>query len=362
MTTTNKFIVLDSIDTDEVLNSVKERGDRPKSKDKEKITPARTKRALFDAIGVHSTLLEYLKDSPLDKKSAYIRSEMKSLEGEIQQVHSDTTFNSGRVLPLEDCIQKLKGLSPIKVKSSLGEMKSDPKECKASMGGRVEVESRSQSKKEVSIAWGDGAEGEMAPRFAVFKSESGSVGVDEEDEEPSGENQRNFKPPSHPIVQVCSDLGILDPIPNSDCGVSAKNVAGLNRLRLSSDEMKQIEKTVKATGSALKAIVGSFVQNIEEPDILIRECAEAGVVGSETEVDEGDSATSNEEGTEEEESEVEASASRADIEGVSSSPGGNSAKAQTKGTAVESSIPSNQRFAELVYLHPTAQAREDPKT
>ncbi|KAL7000123.1 hypothetical protein U1Q18_001274, partial [Sarracenia purpurea var. burkii] len=78
----------------------------------------------------------------------------------------------------------------------------------------------------------------------------------------------------------------------------------------------------------------------------------------ETEVDEGDSATSYEEGTEE----VEALASGADIEGVSSSPGGFTAKAQTKGTAAESSIPNNQRFAKPVYLHPTAQARVAEKT
>ncbi|KAL6965690.1 hypothetical protein U1Q18_036745, partial [Sarracenia purpurea var. burkii] len=79
MTTTNKFMVLDSTDTDEVLNSVKERGDQTKSKVGAEITPARTKRASFDAIGVHSTLLEFVKDSTLDKKSASIRSKMKSL-------------------------------------------------------------------------------------------------------------------------------------------------------------------------------------------------------------------------------------------------------------------------------------------
>ncbi|KAL6988681.1 hypothetical protein U1Q18_014437 [Sarracenia purpurea var. burkii] len=135
MTTANKFMVIDLTDTDEVLNSVKERGDRPRSKVRAKITPTRTKHALFDAMGVRSTLLEFLKDSPLDKKSASIRSEMKYLEGEIQQVSSNTTFNSGRVLTLEVRIRKLKGLSPIKVESSLGEMKSEPQESKASMGG-----------------------------------------------------------------------------------------------------------------------------------------------------------------------------------------------------------------------------------
>ncbi|KAL6965691.1 hypothetical protein U1Q18_036746 [Sarracenia purpurea var. burkii] len=122
MKTANKFMVLDSTDTDEVLNSVKERGDRTKSKVRAEITPARTKRTLFDAIGVHSTLLEFFKDSTLDKKSASILSKIKSLEGEIQQVRSNTTFNLGRVLALEARIRKLKGLSPIKVESSLGEM------------------------------------------------------------------------------------------------------------------------------------------------------------------------------------------------------------------------------------------------
>ncbi|KAL7000122.1 hypothetical protein U1Q18_001273, partial [Sarracenia purpurea var. burkii] len=54
---------------------------------------------------------------------------------EIQQVRGNTTFNSRRVLALEARIRKLKGLSPIKVESSLGEMKSEPQESMASMGG-----------------------------------------------------------------------------------------------------------------------------------------------------------------------------------------------------------------------------------
>ncbi|KAL6955557.1 hypothetical protein U1Q18_047433 [Sarracenia purpurea var. burkii] len=114
----------------------------------------------------------------------------------------------------------------------------------------------------------------MTPRFAVFKSKSGSVGVDEEDEEPSVENHRNSEPPSHPIVQAIM-------------GKPGWILGKVSKICW----MKQIKETVKATGSALKvfdnssqptlkAVVGSFVQNIEEPDILIREYAEAGLVGS----------------------------------------------------------------------------------
>ncbi|KAL6963265.1 hypothetical protein U1Q18_049354 [Sarracenia purpurea var. burkii] len=117
MTMSNKFLVLGSINTDEVLSSAEGSGNRSRSSsDREGLSPERLNRALLGALNVHSSLREKLKDKSLDKDSAQsVCSEMNSLEGDIQRVRRSPKFNSAQLLALEARIQILKGLDPVKL-------------------------------------------------------------------------------------------------------------------------------------------------------------------------------------------------------------------------------------------------------
>ncbi|KAL6987289.1 hypothetical protein U1Q18_013040 [Sarracenia purpurea var. burkii] len=102
---------------------------------------------------------------------------MKSLEEEIQRARSGPTFNSVRMLALEARNQRLKGLNPVKVVSSLRKKnmlcKVNEVETKVVKKDDEEDEGETDEEETARVEVGDGKEAD--------EDDGSAIGEDEED-------------------------------------------------------------------------------------------------------------------------------------------------------------------------------------